>query len=46
MTFKLTKDDRLNKINEGLKLLAKEFDIVLAKQFYHNRSEITVILQK
>ena len=46
MTFKLSRDDRLNKINEGLSLLGKEFEIVLVKQFYHNRSEITVILQK
>ena len=46
ITFKLTKHDRLNKINEGLKLLRNDFDIVFIKQLFHNRSEITVILQK
>ena len=46
ITFKLTKHDRLNKIKEGIKLLQKEFDVVFIKQLFHNRSEITVILQK
>ena len=46
MTFKLTKHDRLNKINEGLEVLRKDFDVVFIKQLFHNRSEVTVILQK
>jgi 23S rRNA (cytidine2498-2'-O)-methyltransferase len=46
ITFKLTKHDRLNKIKEGLSLLSKDFNIVFIKQLFHNRSEITVILQK
>jgi len=46
MTFKLTSHDRLNKINEGINLLRKELDVVFIKQLFHNRSEITVILQK
>jgi len=46
ITFKLTKHDRLNKIKEGLELLRKDFDVVFIKQMFHNRSEVTVILQK
>jgi len=46
ITFKLTKHDRLNKIKEGISLLCKDFNIVFIKQLFHNRSEITVILQK
>ena len=46
ITFKLTKHDRLNKIKEGLKILSKKFDVVFIKQLFHNRSEVTVILQK
>ena len=46
ITFKLTRYDRLNKIKEGISLLRKEFDVVFMKQLFHNRSEITVILQK
>ena len=46
ITFKLTRYDRLNKIKEGLKLLDKKFDVVFIKQLFHNRSEVTVILQK
>ena len=44
ITFKLTKHDRLNKINEGLALLRGAFEPVFVKQLFHNRSEITVIL--
>ena len=44
ITFKLTKHDRLNKINEGLALLRGAFEIAFVKQLFHNRSEITVIL--
>ena len=46
ITFKLTKHDRLNKIQDGIKLLSKHFNIIFIKQLFHNRSEITVILQK
>jgi len=46
LTFKLTKQDRINKINEGIKQLSKKFDVVFIKQLFHNRSEVTVILQK
>jgi len=46
ITFKLTKHDRLNKINEGIRLLANDFDIVFIKQLFHNRSEVTAILRK
>ena len=46
ITFKLTKHDRLNKIKEGIKILSKDFDVVFVKQLFHNRSEVTLILQK
>ena len=46
ITFKLTRYDRLNKIKEGISLLSREFDVVFIKQLFHNRSEVTVILQK
>ena len=46
ITFKLTKYDRLDKIKEGTELLRKDFDVVFIKQLFHNRSEVTVILQK
>lgn len=46
ITFKLTRHDRLNKINEGIERLRKDFDVVFIKQLFHNRSEVTVILQK
>lgn len=46
MTFKLTKNYRLEKIKEGITLLSKHLDVVYAKQLFHNRSEITLILRK
>ena len=46
ITLKLTNDDVLNKIKESVKLLSSEYNILHIKQFFHNRSEITVILQK
>jgi len=46
MTFKLTKNDRLEKIKEGINQLSNKFDVVFIKQLFHNRSEVTVILQK
>ena len=46
ITFKLTKQDRLNKIKDGLKILSNHFEPVFIRQLFHNRSEITVILKK
>jgi 23S rRNA (cytidine2498-2'-O)-methyltransferase len=46
ITLKLKKHDRLKNIKDGLKRLRKELDVVYTKQLFHNRSEITVILQK
>lgn len=46
ITLKLKKHDRLKDIKNGIKRLRKELDIVFIKQLFHNRSEITVILQK
>ena len=46
ITLKLTNDNVLTKINESVKLLSTEYNILHIKQFFHNRSEITVILQK
>ncbi|MCL2096104.1 MAG: SAM-dependent methyltransferase [Oscillospiraceae bacterium] len=46
ITFKLTKYDRINKIKEGVNLLSRDFSVVFIKQLFHNRSEVTVILQK
>ena len=46
ITLKLTNDDVLNKIKESVKLLSTEYNVIHIKQFFHNRSEITVILQK
>lgn len=46
ITLKLTKDDVLNKIKEAVRRISTEYNIVFIKQFFHNRSEITLILQK
>ena len=46
MTFKLTKHDRLNRIKEGLRLLSTSYTVLFVKQLFHNRSEVTVILQQ
>lgn len=46
MTFKLTKKISYNQIIQCIKKLQQKYKIILSRQLFHNRSEITVILQK
>jgi 23S rRNA (cytidine2498-2'-O)-methyltransferase len=44
MTLKLTKGQGLSKINKALDLLAKKYRVADARQLFHNRDEVTVLL--
>ena len=46
MTFKLPPAKKLAAINKGLELLSGKYEVILAKQLFHNRSEITVVMRK
>jgi len=46
MTFKLPKDFTLKTIHFNLALLLKKFNLIMARQLFYNRSEITVAVQK
>ena len=46
MTFKLPPSKKLAAINKGLEMLSAKYEIMMAKQLFHNRSEITVVLRK
>lgn len=46
MTFKLPKNKSKGKIIDGLREIKKSYKIVRAKQLFHNRNEITVLLEK
>jgi len=45
MTLKLPEDRRLPIVEHAFKILRKAYTIVGARQLFHNRSEITVLLQ-
>ena len=45
-TFKLAKNFSYKKISEALNSLTLKYSLVLARQLFHNRSEITVVLKK
>ncbi len=45
MTLKLPEDRRLPIVDHAFKLLRKAYTIVGARQLFHNRSEITVLLR-
>ncbi|MCL2213102.1 MAG: methyltransferase domain-containing protein [Oscillospiraceae bacterium] len=45
-TLKLKSQDKLDKIKDSLAQLGRIFDVVFVKHLSHNRSEITIILQK
>ena len=46
MTFKLQEKGKIKQINRGLRILGEKYNILHAKQLFHNRSEITVIFDK
>ena len=46
MTFKLPMKKRKQQIRKGLELLSEGFEVLYAKQLFHNRSEITVVARK
>lgn len=46
MTFKLAKNFNYNNIMQCIKKLQKKYNLLLARQLFHNRSEITIALQK
>jgi 23S rRNA (cytidine2498-2'-O)-methyltransferase len=46
MTFKLSKTKKTAAIRNGLEILKEKYSIVFAKQLFHNRQEITVVLKK
>ena len=46
MTLKLPKNNQMKKVNKGLEILNKKYTILYARQLFHNRSEITVVLTK
>lgn len=46
MTFKLPEDDRKRIIDHACGILRQKYEIVGARQLFHNRSEITVFLAK
>ena len=46
MTLKLAKDFSYNEIIKSIKTLQTKYKLLLSRQLFHNRSEITVILQK
>jgi len=46
MTFKLAKNFTYSQIINQLKRLTEKYKLVLARQLFHNRSEITVVLKK
>ncbi|MBE7082605.1 MAG: hypothetical protein E7378_02905 [Clostridiales bacterium] len=45
-TFKLAKNFSYKKVSEALAQLTSKYSLVLARQLFHNRSEITVVLKK
>ncbi len=46
MTFKLAKNFSYSNIMRCITTLTKKYKLILARQLFHNRSEITVVLQK
>ena len=46
MTFKLSKNFKYNEILSCINTLKKKYTLLLARQLFHNRSEITVVLKK
>jgi len=46
MTFKLAKNFNYKSIITNIEKLEQKYSLVLARQLFHNRSEITVVLQK
>jgi len=46
MTFKLPKNFTYKSILQNIESLKEKYQIVLARQLFHNRSEITVVLKK
>lgn len=46
MTFKLAKNFKYNDIISCINTLKKKYTLLLARQLFHNRSEITVVLKK
>lgn len=46
MTFKLAKNFKYNQIIQCIQKLQEKYKLILARQLFHNRSEITVVLQK
>lgn len=46
MTFKLAKNFKYNDIITCINNLKKKYTLLLARQLFHNRSEITVVLKK
>lgn len=46
MTFKLPEENRRQVIDHAFKILGQRYDILGARQLFHNRSEITVFLGK
>jgi len=46
MTFKLPEDDRKRIVDHAFGILRQKYEIMGARQLFHNRSEITVFLAK
>jgi len=46
MTFKLPQKKPMGLIKKGFSILKERYDIVFARQLFHNRSEITLVLRK
>ncbi len=46
MTFKLPKTKSKGKILDGVREISKKYEIIRIKQLFHNRNEVTVLLEK
>ncbi len=46
ITFKLAKKNKVAAIKKGLSALSERYEVLMAKQLFNNRSEITVVLRK
>jgi 23S rRNA (cytidine2498-2'-O)-methyltransferase len=46
LTLKITPRDALNAVRESLQTLKRSYEIVFARQLYHNRNEVTVVARR